>query len=73
MKPQPMTLVDVLRYLIAWLVSGARTKTWGEITIIMQGGQITGVEERRSHRVEVPRARDLAAVKQAAEQVAAIE
>lgn len=49
-----MPLVDVLRFIITTLIAWAQSRSYGEIRIVVQGGQIEFVHESRSHRDRLP-------------------
>lgn len=49
-----LALVDVLRFIITTLITWAQTRSYGEIRIVVQGGQIEFVHESRSHRDRLP-------------------
>lgn len=51
---KPMAMKDVIRFLIWTLTGWATKKTWGEITITVQDGQVVFVHEHKSYRDRLP-------------------
>jgi hypothetical protein len=49
-----MSLKDVVRFVIVTLVKMAQQRAYGELRIVVQGGQIEFVHESRSHRGSLP-------------------
>lgn len=66
-----LSLVEVVRFVIAVLVKMAQDRAYGEIRITVQGGQIEFVHESRSHRDRLPQAAGQATADQVLRQLAA--
>ena len=49
-----IALVEVVGWVIRTLVAMAQNRAWGEIRIIVQGGQIEAVHENHSHKGRLP-------------------
>ena len=50
-----LALRDVMRFVITTLVKWAQDRSWGELKITVQDGQIIFVTEHRSYRDQLPK------------------
>lgn len=53
-EPRYLSLAQLVRFLIVTLTRWAAAKQYGEIRIVVQGGQIEFVHENLSHRGGLP-------------------
>jgi hypothetical protein len=55
-QPTFISLKDLVRFIIVTLTAWAGSKTYGEIRIVVQGGQIEFCHVSTSHRGSLPKA-----------------